>query len=162
MALSNIPIINGDDRIYVAEGTETNTPPANGAGWIRIVDSINAIPNFFPSRDIVEYNVVDKTQALSILAGRPAIDGTLDTYYTKSFVEAHEIMVTSQNDNTKGNCFWFRVDKKNENRSLYTRCTIDDIIPNATSADDDLPLYSLQMTNIDETVIKTLETTPAP
>lgn len=154
MAVSSVPIINGDDRIYVADGTETNSPPANTAtNWTRIIDSVNAIPNFVPSREILEYNVLDKTQALSILGPRPAIDGTLDIYYVKSFVEAHKKMVTSQLDDAKGSCFWFRVDKKNEDRTFQIRCTIDDIIPNATSADDDLPLYSLQMTNIDEAVI---------
>lgn len=149
--LGNAPKINGDDVIEIANGTTTNEVPES-ATWTELKLCVNKVPNFFPAREKEEYRVLDRTQALSIQGERPTIDGTLDVYLNTSFAGAYVKMIASQNDETQGNCFWFKIYKKSEARTIYCRCTIDDVLPNSTEESGGLDIYSLNLTNVDEAI----------
>lgn len=149
--LSNNPVINGNDIIQIADGTTTNVVPTD-ASWTELERCVNKTPNFFPPKEKEEYRVLDKIQALSIQGERPSIDGTLDVYLNTSFATAYLQMITSQNDSSKGNCFWIKVYKNNEARTIYCRCTIDDVLPNTTEESGGLVIYSLNLYNIDEAI----------
>lgn len=162
MALGNQPQISGDDVIAIAKGTlDKKTIPVS-TDFIELEGCINKIPNFFPSREIEEYKVLDSIATLSIQGQRPAIDGTLDIYLNKSFGDAYVQMIEWQNaeetidpDATPNpdyayNYFWFAIYKKAENRTIYCPCTIDDKLPNSTEESGGLDIYSLTLTNVGE------------
>lgn len=165
MALGNQPKISGDDIIAISKGTKDKTVIPASTDFIKLVECVNKVPNFFPSREVEEYRVLDKIQTLSIQGQRPAIDGTLDIYLNKSFGDAYLKMVDwqnqpaeiegdmeamEQNPDYAYNYFWFAIYKKAEDRTIYCPCTIDDKLPNSQEESGGLDIYSLTLTNVGE------------
>lgn len=149
--MAEAPNIIGGYKISYAPGTADNTKPSS-ASWKQIKGSVNKLPNFFPSAENIPYRVLDSKQAGSIKGARPTIDGTMGIYLNSDFFTAHTEMVESQNDPSKGKCFWLKVEYTDDKRIVYCRCQIDDHIPTPTDESGGLFLYELSIVNIDEPI----------
>ena len=146
-------------EISWAEGTTTNTPPTDGGSgsttWKKLEKCIYKLPELFPEPEKIEARPLDLDQALNIIGITPAVDDTLGVYPTDDWATQYLLMLKSQADSTKGNCFWFRVKYPHvgaSGRTVSCRMTIAKNMPTATGTMGELDQAELAMTNIDKPV----------
>ncbi|MEG0138198.1 MAG: hypothetical protein RR708_04365 [Bacilli bacterium] len=149
---TTVPTTTGGWSVKLGAGTSTNVIPTVLTDFDEIGDIINKLPNFFPTPEKLEYKTLDSKQTKSIQGGMPPIDGPLSVYFSSRLFEVHKRMVTFQNDATKGNCFWLVVNYKDEKRTVYCRCTVNEKIPTSQEESGSLTPVELSLSNIDEAV----------
>lgn len=148
--MDKLPILK-NVKVSIADGTSTNTPPADGATWTDLVGCVTKLPNFFPARDTRDYKPIDYDQAAKVQGTRPAIDGKIGIYPNDGFLTAYPKMVASQKDSAKGSCFWLKVVYTEENsRTVQGRMTCDDHLPTSEGSLGDEISIELGITNIDQ------------
>lgn len=154
--MNALPVVK-NVKISIADGTTSNTPPADDTAgattpvWTDLVGCVTKLPNFFPTRNTLDYKPLDRDQAGKVLGDRPAIDGKMSVYPNDNFLAAYQKMVASQKDSTKGSCFWLRVVYTEENkRTVKGRMTCDDKLPTSEGSLGDEDTIDLGITNIDE------------
>lgn len=148
--MNKLPVLK-NVKVLIADGTNENTPPAEGAEWTQLKGCITKLPNFFPARNTKDYKPLDLDQAGKVLGERPAVDGKISVYPNDDFLSGYKKMVLSQKDSSKGSCFWLKVIYTEENdRTVQGRMNIDDKLPTSEGALGDELNIELGLTNIDE------------
>lgn len=148
--ITETPDVLGDDIIAILKGTKENTMPTDFTGAVYIQECVNKMPQFFPDREKIEYNVLASKQSRSLLGSRASMDGSISAYYTKTLLDGHKAMLTNQSEEV--GCFWLVWYIESEDRTVAVRATVDDKLKTPEDESGTLNLKEIQITNIDEAI----------
>lgn len=150
--LKSTPEISGEDIVFICNGTADGQMPSSSelANALQIQECINAMPQFFPDKEKIEYNVLASKQSRSMLGSRASMDGNITAYYTSLLLQAHTKMLEYQMGE-RGSFFlgWYI---KAEDRTVGANITVDDKLKTPEGTSGELSTKEIMVSNTSESV----------